>query len=87
MSAMNAVVLAASWTANFSSWSAFANWINNSNVAGLLLGIVVPGVFTYGWITYQHRKTRRHITEHHAALHERLERLERHLLGEDPPRP
>jgi hypothetical protein len=73
------VLLAASWTANFASWSAFANWANNSNIASLVMGIVIPGIFIYGFVHYEHRKTRRHITAHHEALHARLDGIEEHL--------
>ena len=78
-------MVAAAWTANFSSWHAFTNWLNNSNFAGLVLGIAIPGVFTYAYVAYQHRKTRRHITEHHDRLRAHLDRIDEKLLGPDAP--
>jgi hypothetical protein len=41
--------VAASWTANFSSWPHFANWLNNSNIASLFMGIVLPGSLLVLW--------------------------------------
>jgi hypothetical protein len=43
------MILAASWTANFTTWSHFANWANNSNIASLFMGIVLPGALLVGW--------------------------------------
>jgi hypothetical protein len=41
--------VAASWTANFSSWPHLANWLNNSNIASLFMGIVLPGSLLVLW--------------------------------------
>jgi hypothetical protein len=43
------MILAASWTANFTTWSHFANWANNSNIASLFMGIVLPGALLVAW--------------------------------------
>jgi hypothetical protein len=43
------MILAASWTANFTSWSHFANWANNSNLASLVMGIFLPGALLVAW--------------------------------------
>jgi hypothetical protein len=43
------MIVAAAWTANFTSWPHFANWLNNSNIASLFMGIVLPGALLVAW--------------------------------------
>lgn len=83
--------LAASWTANFSSWNSFANWCSNSNFASLVMGIVLPGAML---VAYHLGKVRAHVTAEHvkadlAAERRHAEALllakEHHRLAGHPP--
>jgi hypothetical protein len=76
------MIVAASWTANFSSWPHFANWLNNSNIASLFMGIVLPGALLVMWHL---RATRRihdkTIAELKTHLDSHLERIRREAQG------
>jgi hypothetical protein len=86
---------AAAWTANFSSWPHFANWLNNSNIASLVMGIVLPGALLVAWHLRAtrniHDKTiaelKVHIDKAHQEAVEREARLREEFLGgrEKPP--
>jgi uncharacterized membrane protein len=54
--------LAASWTANFHTWNAFANWLSNSNWPTYILAAVLPGIFIVFWT---HAKVKRHMEAQH----------------------
>jgi hypothetical protein len=68
------MIVAASWTANFSSWPHFANWLNNSNIASLFMGIVLPVSLLVLWHLRATRRFHdRTIAELKAHIDKRLE--------------
>lgn len=43
-------------------WHWFANWLYNSNYAGMLLGALCPGVLVMAHTRWEHHKTRQHLS-------------------------
>jgi hypothetical protein len=73
------MILAASWTSNFSSWPHFANWLNNSNIASLVMGIVLPGALLVFWHLHATRKI------HDRTIAEIKAHIDRTHHAESPP--
>jgi hypothetical protein len=72
------MIVAASWTANFTSWPHFANWLNNSNIASLFMGIVLPGALLVMWHLHATRKI------HDRTIAEIKSHIDRGRAGEAP---
>lgn len=67
--------LAASWTANFTTWHQLSIWIANNNIASLILGILLPGAILAGWLHFKNRQLHRDTRAHNLRLHEETRRL------------
>lgn len=65
----------------YNYWPLFKAWMDQSNWSSLVVAIAVPGVFTYAFVTWQHRKSRAHVEHHVAELHAKIDaHHQRHLL-------
>jgi hypothetical protein len=92
---LSPMISAAAWTANFTSWPHLANWLNNSNLASLVMGIVLPGALLVAWHLRAtrtiHDKTiaelKIHIDQAHQEAVEREARLRAEFLAKDNPPP
>jgi hypothetical protein len=74
----------------FSSWTLFYNWVDNSNIASLLMGILIPTIPVILYVRFKHSKLiklqltwHQQLKEHAEAFHkeamERNEQLHKEL--------
>ncbi len=74
----------------FSSWTLFYNWIDNSNIASLIMGILIPTIPVILYVRFKHSKLvnlqiswQQEVKDHAIALHkeamERNEQLHKEL--------
>jgi hypothetical protein len=60
----------------FNSWTLFYNWIDNSNIASLIMGILIPTIPVILYVRFKHskmvdlqRKWHEEVKDHTSALH------------------
>ena len=74
----------------FSSWDLFYNWIDNSNIASLLMGLLIPTIPVILYVRYKqsklielqriwHKEVKDHVTALHNEALERSEALHKEL--------